>query len=274
MSMLRRLTGPGTVRALALAAVAVAAAGATAAGVCSFVIINGIIETPDPMEHGPLGCHLPWAEAGLDGSIDVDLIFPAPDRALAVWSESTGDDRDIKFAEWVNGKWMPTVVLASSPSDEVEPAIAMASSGAVHVVWAEAEEPRAIVGVSRLGASGQWGRARVLATGGQQPAIVVSGSRRVIAFERNRPGAGWQIVAAVETPSGGFPEAVVAESSASLTRSIGLGSVAGRLWLQWQHTDDRWAVAEYAGEELWQAPKTRPWDGQPWPADAVVGTSE
>lgn len=247
------------------------------AGAGSFVLVQGIIETPDPIECNAFDEDVPWSDANGDGVIDFgdEIVVPAYDTGLgtevlaAVWASGTAADHDVSFSERIGGLWSDESLVAATPADEIDPAIDVSADGVINVAWWESDAPHAVLATRRDPMTGIWARSVVVATDGGRPTIVARGAQRFVGFERHDSASTRQVVVVVEAPGGRFDSTKIAQTGYQGPLDITLHTAGARIWVEWQHTAVLRGVSEYVNGR-WIAPKTQPWNGLPWAGNDQV----
>jgi len=54
-----------------------------------------------------------------------------------VWVETIEEVQEVQYASWTEGEWAPPVTVSHTDGDSASPAVAVTSSGEVHVVWSD-----------------------------------------------------------------------------------------------------------------------------------------
>jgi hypothetical protein len=106
-----------------------------------------------------------------------------------VWSAADGQDREIAFATWSNGRWQGPALLESSDNayDDLNPRLAFDSQGRPVVVWWRNEAtPRIYLSIYR---EGVWSTALPLSDASvpsRLPSLRIQGNLAVVTFSTSQ----------------------------------------------------------------------------------------
>ena len=247
-------------------------------GSSTYCLIVGITEGPDPIPHSmwdpileqPVDETLnPGGLARGDGRPDIN-VDPTNGWPRAVWAYNAGNDFDIALSEWMGQAWRhEPEFLTASTIDEVDPRIFIDDEASLYVVWWEDEAVKRVVLTTRPVGASEWTDSVVVAEPGRRPSVAVHAGELIVAYERDSPSGGQQVVYATEDGSGGFQAKVIAETARTEPLDIVLHSVGGRLWMEWKHGDFLFAHSEWSGG-AWIAPETKPWTDRSWLGQEMV----
>jgi hypothetical protein len=213
--------------------------------------VLGMIEGPDPITG-----LCAWDTSGASVARD-DSRRPGRDRRIArdpssgrvaeVWAARAGDDHDIALGEWDDDAKGSVVYLTATLTDDLDPAAAFDSTGALHVVWWSRGERDEVVHARRDPASGGWRPDRIVARDARTPALAVDADRVWIAWVRD--GSGGRVEIVLETPgrNGDVDRAVVARPLGDDVTDLVLEVRDGRPHLAWTEGDGRIVRAERRG---------------------------
>jgi len=244
-----------------LIACLLAGASLAALATCAtFILVNGMVEGPDPIPLGwPAVLEATQGETpdfGQDrAAVPTAIAFdPRTGNPAVVWEHWVGEDRDIAFSEWNGSRWDKTVFLSAGTQDDVDPRIVFDVDGRAFVAWwHQGAGPR--VFLARRDTGGTWLPAEEWP--GSRPAIATLGHDLHLVFERAVSG-GLEITHVVVADGGGGVSLspLVRVRGAGPTH-VGLLVQAGRLWAYWQHTPQQIGWSEYVGSS-WVAPASLP----------------
>jgi hypothetical protein len=220
-----------------------------------------ITEGPDPIPHAPTGsdsdCGVPGADdTGRDDGRPDLVVDPTTGGPIVVWAYDAVIDHDIAVGEWTGDDCRLSLgFLTSSLVDELDPRVFVDRDGTAYVVWWEAGLPERVLLSYRLAGSRYWEFPSEIATGGRRPAVVVHNGQLLVAYERDAAD-GQEIVLAVPGESG-YDLEVVATTTRSAGLDVVMHSAAGRLWVEWKHSDTELAYSQRVSAR-WTTPTIVP----------------
>jgi len=210
-------------------------------------------EDPDPVPWGrfsPVGSGRivlnPLGDANGDGrpAIAVNLVSGLP---LVAWARHSATGFDVVLSRFTNGEWTEPEVLAGAPVDELDPSLAIAPDGTVHLFWWEnGSTPRVMHRQAGADLS-SWSEPEQVSQSTQiacRPSGAVQDGFLHVAYEVHDYGFGGsprQVVLAQQTSNGFTPEIVaITNNSDPVWPEVHVFN--GRLWLDW---------IDAAGEVAW-----------------------
>jgi len=238
-----------------------------------YILLLAIIEDPDPIPVD-LDC---WGAVGTasggdllnfggdargDGCPDT-AINPQSGAPLATWAYRSSTDHDIAISEWAVDHWGETRFLTSDTADQRDPSALIEPDGRAHVVWWTAGGAEKLFHATREPGSDEWGLPEPIADAGRRPSLVGVAEGLLVAYERDAPSGGQQVVVAKLLHDGPTTFEVVAQTERTEPLDVMIHFSAGRLWVDWKHGDGQFAYAVESGGS-WGGPVTLPWDDKSW----------
>lgn len=237
-----------------------------------YTLVLGITEDPDPITA------VGWdqVDSEIDGEVlnaegedrgdgppAVDFV-PSTRYPVVVWSYNQGVDFDLAISAWDGEVWTPIDFLAQSLSDELDPRLHLADDGSARVTWWQPGYPDRIGLVERPADSEAWSAPQLLSIEGRRPSVLATDEGAVIlAFERDLPGGGQQIVVQVRPETGPPIEQVLLSTPRSQPLDIELHEANGQVWVDWKHIAGMFAYSEFV-DGVWTPALGIPWTDPSW----------
>jgi hypothetical protein len=237
---------------------------------CDLLLIFGITEEPDPIawdmfDATDLNDLNPGGSDRGDGPPDfaVDGLNAIP---MAVWSYNLGTSGEIAFTEWTEEGWTPTVLLTADAADDTSPFISSDPDGRERIAWT-----RTVGGddsiwlIEREPGAEEWTDARQITSSGRRPSIEIDDIRMMIAYERDAPGGGLEVV--LHTRGKGVtPSTQVITTSPRETRlDVEVHVHYGTVWIDWMQSDTEFGFVRLNEDGAWGTePTLVPWTDSSW----------
>jgi hypothetical protein len=180
----------------------------------------------------------------------------------AVWSDPSGDSRDIFYAEIVDGRPQNVTRVTSGRADDLTPALAVDGSGRLWLAWVRQDERDSSLYYSTM-ADGRWSGPLPIPTGfthNSGVSLLIDGSDTPWAAWAGFDGRDDDIFVSRHVSGTWSPPVRVGidDLSPDLYPVLGLGA-DGLPWVTWQGYDGQ-AYSSYFSR----------WDGTSWDVEALL----
>jgi hypothetical protein len=221
----------------------------------------GIIEGPDPITYSDC----PPFKQPKDKSEDYESSSepsrpdvgedPRSGRPFMTWSEDNAGDHDIAFLQWTDEGWGPVEYVTSTVEDDLDPRAFVTVDGEIFLTWWRAGAVPEVRFARRDPQTGRWSIDFLVAQGARRPSIAVVVGAVMVAYEREIPNGGHEIVVAERSTDGTITRTVVSTTERTAPLDVRLHDEGGRLWLDWKQSDTELAYAQWL-EGSWSAVAT------------------
>ena len=199
-----------------------------------------------------------------DGS--PSLLVLEDGRALVAWSRNSASGFDVVLSVFGPGGWSPIAAIAESPANELDPSVALAPDGTVHLVYAvDGVDAKVVHRTAPADLSAWSAEARVSPLGqlARKPSAVWDGETLRVAYEIDDFGQGNtpRSVAVARLEGTAFQSDVVAVTYGAPEITPRIQRHAGRVWLDWVDAvgEVAWTRLDPQGE--WETLRYEPFQG-------------
>jgi hypothetical protein len=203
-----------------------------------------------------------------DGSPDI-FYHQTNNRPYVVWAYDNGPDHDIALSHWADTGWSDVQFLTFDAEDEIDPRLFIGPGDETYVVWSvDGPDPRVMM-TSRTTNLTAWEIPVRVSPPGEvvgRPTVAVHDGVVRVAYERtpatDPTGSRELVVRRFDADRGFLVEHVVSVPRADRLDPL-LHVEAGRLWMDWKHTANRFGSAELVNAN-WTAPTQYGWSDPSW----------
>jgi hypothetical protein len=197
-----------------------------------------------------------WAAFAVDPpDVRINTATGLIETVDATWS---GTNYEVRHTlENGEGQLVSSFLLSANSTNDLDPRIAVSSSGNAYVVWWRDTSPNVVVFRARAGGTGRWGGERTagLATeSNSRPRVANDGFHSWVVYQiqsSKERCVGAQIIDDDPEPV----RTIVASTAYQGDLDLQLSAEAGHLWVTWIDTGSRVGYSEYLREKgYWTLP--------------------